>query len=111
MKKKEVLIIFVLAVLLTGVIPFFQGVRLGYGWPLVFVWLAFPLPLRWTPLNLLLDFLFWFLVLASGWLTVRKMKKLFSTKQAGFTPIEILVVLAFLATAIAGGVIVWQKKS
>jgi hypothetical protein len=81
MKKKEVLIVFVLAVLATGLgcllIPV-QCLEVCAGWPFVVYesvvgWSGDEMTnILWA--NLALDFLFWFLVLAGGWWVVKKLK-------------------------------------
>lgn len=93
MKKKEVLFIFVLALLLT----FLSGLRIKQvGFvsdqpentpvvvsPLGYQKLEFGFPLAWfisSPhsnvlfMDLIIDLLFWFLVLAGGWWAVKKLK-------------------------------------
>lgn len=99
MKKKELLIIFLLAVLVTGlswfvtrpsnlaclpsVIPFANYcimIRLpthaDRGYPVPY-WkdAADRYPIQITPLNFFVDFLFWFLALAGGWWMVRRVRK------------------------------------
>ena len=93
MKKKEILTIFILALLLT-LLSGFRIKRVGFvsdqpknipevvspfGYPI----LGFGFPLTWfisSPynnvlfMNLIIDHLFWFLVLAGGWWVVKKLK-------------------------------------
>ncbi len=81
MKKKEVLVIFVLALLVTWGSGFiarsgcggFPDALCEGGWPLVFhrVGGIFGTN-QWFWSNLILDFLFWFLVLAVGWGVAKK---------------------------------------
>ncbi len=87
MKKKEFLIIFVLAILITGGSWFYfrdegcliypwgasKGIfcRESRGWPLVF-WQS-----KIKPFMLLTDCLFWFLVLVIGWLVIKKILRKF----------------------------------
>lgn len=84
MKKKEVLIVLVLAVSITLGSGFFahnpcrecRDAFYDLGWPLMFYQTGgFFGVNRWFWSNFVLDFLFWFLVLAGGWWLVRKLKK------------------------------------
>jgi len=81
MKKKEILIIFVLAVLATGGSWFYTPSSQdcwSRGYPLRFwyycaPWFLHDLPkVIWMTSSFILDFLFWFLVLAGGWWMVKK---------------------------------------
>ncbi|MBL7170291.1 MAG: hypothetical protein ISS48_04685 [Candidatus Aenigmarchaeota archaeon] len=86
MKKKELLIIFVLAVLVTGLSWFFPREFKGeHGFPFRFSWgewggrsgpLIYSVDyiIKWSWQNLLLNLLFWFLVLAVGWWIIKKLK-------------------------------------
>lgn len=81
-KKKEFLIILVLAVLVTGLSWFYvpdsvcgfktdcnRGINptTYHGWPLRFMTHSLYSGTQIETQNLLLDFIFWFLVLAGGW--------------------------------------------
>ncbi|OQX50852.1 hypothetical protein B5M47_02835 [candidate division CPR3 bacterium 4484_211] len=83
MRKKELLIIFVLAVLVMGGSWFYMPPSQdcwSRGYPKEF-WIYCaphspfqPPVVNWLLGNLLLDFLFWFFVLAAGWWMVKKLK-------------------------------------
>lgn len=80
-KKKEVFIIFALGVLITWASSFiarpgcgnFPDALCAGGWPLVFHRVGGVMGINeWYWFNLILDFLFWFLVLTIGWWIVKK---------------------------------------
>ncbi len=90
MKKKELLIIFVLAILVTGGSWFWEvvtvGLRNDHGFPLKFYWrewggrsgpliFSTDLIIHWNCLYLLLNSVFWFLIFVGGWWVVGKLKK------------------------------------
>lgn len=85
MERKEFLVIFLLAVLVTWDSGFvshsspgcgnFPDALCAGGWPLIFhqvggIWGIN----QWLWFNLLLDLLFWLLVLAGGWYVVKELK-------------------------------------
>lgn len=83
-KKKEALVIFVLAVLATGgscavVMPLWVKSEFTCGWPLTISWRMKQFNYYdfeftgWLPF--FIDFLFWFLVLAGGWKMVKWVRK------------------------------------
>lgn len=93
MKKKEILIIFVLAVLVAGGSwfrvdrPFTLDASVTRrGWPLAY-WSRTTatfdfgsghmpsFPPRWSYLSAVVDSLFWFLVLAAGWWVVERIRR------------------------------------
>ncbi|MBL7169554.1 MAG: hypothetical protein ISS48_00870 [Candidatus Aenigmarchaeota archaeon] len=83
MKKKEILVIFLLALLMTGGIcavfmPLLVKREFACGWPLHISWRMKQLDyydFEFTDgLSFLIDFLFWFLILVGGWWIIKKLK-------------------------------------
>lgn len=113
MKPKEIVIIFLLSILVTwgsGLIYHpepgcgsFPDALCKGGWPLVFHRVGGIMGInQWFWLNLVLDFLFWFLVLAAGWWVMKKLKM--QKSKLKIWPVSLLAVGLILA----GGWFIWN---
>jgi len=71
-KKRELLIILILAVLVSALAGYISEFPLPNTWSTPCFLEA--CPLRFNLVNILLNFLFWFMVLAAGWWGIKRLK-------------------------------------